>query len=79
MRLGAEGYNVRMKVTKSLPRVIDPEVDEFIKTTSFLSSSRIYRSVRRISTEDIDENENAPAKNKPDVDDDEVQFDEPNQ
>ena len=32
VRIGFEGYNVRLKVTKNIPEVIDAEVDGFMKT-----------------------------------------------
>ena len=52
VRLGYEGYNVRLKVTKALPKAIDAEIDGFVSTLSFLKDSNVYRSVRRIGQEE---------------------------
>ena len=64
VRLGYEGYNVRLKVTKALPKAIDAEIDGFVSTLSFLKDSNVYRSVRRIGQEE-EEKLNGAAQQNP--------------
>lgn len=52
VRLGWEGYNVQLRVTKAQPDAIEPEVDAFIMGLNLLGKSRIYESVRTLHSEE---------------------------
>lgn len=48
VRLGFEGYNVQLRVTKPQPEAIEPEVDAFMRGLNLLRNSRVYESVRTL-------------------------------
>lgn len=51
VRLGSEGYNVQLRVSKPQPEAIEPEVDAFMRGLNMLRSSRVYESVRTLKSE----------------------------
>ena len=51
MRLGQEGYNMQLRVTRPQPEAIEPEIDAFFMGLKMLQSSSksrlVYESVKR--------------------------------
>ena len=51
VRLGQEGYNMQLRVTRPQPEAIEPEIDAFFMGLKMLQSSSksrlVYESVKR--------------------------------
>ena len=45
VRLGIEGYNVQLKVTKPQPDAIEPELDSFFRGIRTIKNSQTFRSM----------------------------------
>ena len=48
VRLGTEGYSVKLRVTKPQPEAIDPEIDAFISGLNVLKKVHIRESIAKM-------------------------------
>ena len=44
VRLGPEGYSIQLRVTKSMPEMIEPELDAFFNGLNFLNARKMYEA-----------------------------------